>query len=155
EGKTREKTVPPSGTVQVLLKDIATDRTLLSLPQPDRYSHEPPAFSPDGRLLVTITYRVVLANNEHRWEGHTLHFWELATGKERLRIQCPENGYQYSLRTPTFAPDGRTLATSRNDRTIQLWDVATGKELLRRTGYDAGVWRLAFRPDGKALASGH
>jgi dipeptidyl aminopeptidase/acylaminoacyl peptidase len=125
------------------------------LPQPDHCSYAQPAFSPDGRLLVTITFRLVLGNNEYRQVGHTLHFWELATGKERLTIPCPDNSYQYALRTPIFAPDGRTLATSRNDRTIQLWDVARGKELLRRTGYDAEVVRLAFRPDGKALASGH
>jgi RNA polymerase sigma factor (sigma-70 family) len=155
EKKTTEKTVPPSGTVQVLLKEVATGRTLLTLPHPDRYSYVQPAFSPDGRLLVTITFRVGLANNQYYWDRHTLHFWELATGKERLTIQCPDNGEQYRLRTPTFAPDGRTLATSRNDHTIQLWDVASGKELLRRTGYDAEVYCLAFSPDGKALASGH
>jgi hypothetical protein len=144
--------------VQVLLKEVATGRPLLTLPQPDHYSAQlfsPPAFSPDGRLLVTITYRLVLANKKYREEGHTLHFWELATGKERLTIQCPENGNQHYIRTPTFAPGGRMLATSRGDRTIQVWDVATGKELVRRAGCDAEVDGLVFSPDARMLASGH
>jgi hypothetical protein len=36
-----------------------------------------------------------------------------------------------------------------------LWDVATGAELLSHSGYEAAVRCLAFRPDDKALATGH
>jgi WD40 repeat protein len=146
---------PRPGTSRVVLKDVATGRELLALPQPDHCSSLPTVFSPDGRLLVTVTSRWLREGKESHNDRHTLHFWELATGKERLTIQGPESGNQHRFVKLAFSPDGRTLATTRGDRTIQLWDVATGKEILRRPGGDATVYCLAFTADGKFLASGH
>jgi dipeptidyl aminopeptidase/acylaminoacyl peptidase len=104
-------------------------------------------------MLLTETSQQVLEGDQPRVGNHTLHLWELRSGKECLTIRGQEreswdNG-------TAFSRDGRKLATARGDRTIQLWDVATGKQLLRRSGYDAGVSCLAISPDGKTLASGH
>jgi hypothetical protein len=54
------------------------------------------------------------------------------------------------------SPDGRFLAAEWTDaRTISVRDLATGTEVAKRGGYRSLVQTLAFRPDGKALASGH
>jgi WD40 repeat protein len=37
---------------------------------------------------------------------------------------------------------------------VILWDIATGTELKRWSGFQTGVWSVAFSPDGKILAAG-
>ena len=53
-----------------------------------------------------------------------------------------------------FSPDGKTLASGSEDKTIKLWDVATGKEQATLKGHTEWVKSVAFSPDGKTLASG-
>jgi RNA polymerase sigma factor (sigma-70 family) len=147
--------IPVPGYTHAVLREVATGRRLLALPQPD-HCWRLEAFSPDGQTLATVTCRFLRDGEEHRGtDRHALRFWELATGQERLAIIYPEIGDQFGYEQLAYAPDGRTLATARRNRTIQVWDMATGQELLRRTGFPATVSCLAFRPDGKALASGH
>ena len=56
----------------------------------------------------------------------------------------------------TFAPDGKTLATTDDRGGFHIWETATGKELLwaRDKKYEEssdGVEGLAYTPDGKTL----
>lgn len=68
------------------------------------------AVSPDGRTLVT--------------GGPDIRLWELATGKERLRLDGHAGG---TTRCVTFAPDGRTLASGGADTTALVWDLTNGR----------------------------
>jgi WD40 repeat protein len=149
-----KKPLPPSGTSLVELKDVATGRPLLALPQPDRCGYRE-AFSPDGRLLATVTFRLGLDGNNYRQDRHTIHLWELASGTERLSIVGPEVGFPSRFVQLAFSPDGSTLATAREDGTLQLWDLSTGQELVRHAGAQGDVRCLAVAPDGKALAAGY
>jgi WD40 repeat protein len=53
-----------------------------------------------------------------------------------------------------LAPDGKTLASASEDKTIKLWQVATGEELLILKGHEKRVNAVAFSADGRTLASG-
>ena len=56
-----------------------------------------------------------------------------------------------------FAPDGHTLATASDDKTVLLWDL-TDLTRPRRlgdplTGHTDGVYAVAFARDGHTLAT--
>ncbi len=51
-----------------------------------------------------------------------------------------------------YSPDGKTLATGGDDKTIRLWDVGTGQERGCLKGFGAAPARVRFSPDGKIIA---
>jgi len=53
-----------------------------------------------------------------------------------------------------ISPDGRTLASGSNDKTIKIWNLTTGQEIHTLKGHSAGVYSVAISPDGRTLASG-
>jgi RNA polymerase sigma factor (sigma-70 family) len=139
----------------VLIVDIETGRTEAALRHSDRESMRM-ATTADGRILVTAT------SHDKKWDGewvgigpHTIHVWELTSGKECMTITLKESGADDRCDLLAIAPDCRTLVTVSHGDTVRFWDMATGAELLRRTSPAASVTSLAFSPDAKVLATGH
>ena len=52
-----------------------------------------------------------------------------------------------------FSPNGQTLASGSQDRTIRLWNSNTGKLKTTLIGHRDAVNSVAFSPDGRTLAS--
>jgi WD40 repeat protein len=100
-----------------------------------------PTFSPDGRYLAAAGGGK---------EG--LRVWEVATGKEVLRLRPPPfRAYGPSMAPLAFSPDGRAIALGCSDKAVRVWEVATGKELHHFGGLPSSAGHLAFAPDGRSL----
>ena len=79
----------------------------------------------------------------------------LAALTDRPKLVAFLHGHTDLVRSVTFSPDGKTLASSSDGGAIILWSVANrqplGPPLVNGT---ARVWSVAFSPDGKRLAAG-
>ncbi|MDB9475636.1 WD40 repeat domain-containing protein, partial [Dolichospermum circinale] len=71
-------------------------------------------------------------------------------GKE-IRTLSGHSNFVYSV---SFSPDGKTLASGGDDKTIKLWNLDTGKEIRTLSGHSDFVYSVSFSPDGRTLASG-
>ncbi|MEV8530615.1 trypsin-like peptidase domain-containing protein [Streptomyces sp. NPDC051211] len=71
-----------------------------------------------------------------------------------LPLQRRLTGHSKGVRLAVFSPDGHTLATGGDDKTVRLWDVATSKPRRILKGHTNAVTSAAFSPDGSTLATG-
>lgn len=64
-----------------------------------------------------------------------------------------EGGHTRAVMSVVFSPNGKTLASASEDKSIRLWNLATGKTIATLRGHTNTVCSVVFSPDGKILAS--
>ncbi len=94
-------------------------------------------YSPDGKLLAVAI-------------SHGIQLYDAQSG-QKLNLLT---GHTEAVRSLSFSPDGRTLASGSNDNTVRLWDVQTGVLKKRFLGHRHNVNSVSFSPDGQTIASG-
>ncbi|NJK76721.1 MAG: WD40 repeat domain-containing protein [Microcoleus sp. SU_5_6] len=63
-------------------------------------------------------------------------------------------GHSQAVTSVAFSPDGATLVSGSEDKTIEMWKVEAGKRWYTLTGHSDWVTCVVFSPDGRTLASG-
>ena len=65
----------------------------------------------------------------------------------------PLFGLPTSVYGGAFSPEGGQLAVFGQDRIIRVWDVRHGLELWQLRGHLSSITQVAYRPDGRLIAS--
>jgi WD40 repeat protein len=99
------------------------------------------AFSRDGKLMASGGF-----------DRH-IYLWDTRTWEAR----GPLKGHSGHVSGLAFNKDGTRLASvtsSRDECPIRIWDVETGKQTTTLGTGEAGMWDVAYSPDGATLACG-
>ena len=125
------------------------------------------AFSPDGRWLVSASNKSYIFSTGGE---KTICIWDFAAGSLSRSLE----GHSRDVLSSVFSPEGGSIASSSQDRTVRVWDIHTGETLITINppsrlseeeifiqsvsddpdlSFDA-IHSCAFSPDGLFIAAG-
>jgi hypothetical protein len=118
-------------------------------------SHSSTVTSPDGKVKAVRAYRYPIHSAGP--DGKTkidpsptdVTLLDAASGEVRHVLK----GHGQWVCRLAFTPDGKTLAVGEYGGAIKLWNVVAGRLLLTIQAHTGPVTGLAFRADGRVLAS--
>lgn len=100
-------------------------------------------FSMDGRFLAA-------GCNQATYIYDTIASTRVAVLQDEL---TGREGDLY-IRSVSFSPDGKYLATGAEDKQIRIWDIAKKRIRGILTGHEQDIYSLEFSRDGRILVSG-
>ncbi|MFN2510654.1 MAG: WD40 repeat domain-containing protein, partial [Pyrinomonadaceae bacterium] len=105
------------------------------------------AFSPDGRLLATTSFR-----------SSSVKLWETSTGRELRNLSSGTHSGMGMSPFIAFSRDSRRIAAAAGDNSVKIWDVVSGRELQTLSGAQgsmtsaiSGIAFIGFTPDGRVV----
>jgi len=99
-------------------------------------------------ILATLTFA---QTTERGLILETITEPETALGQPEIKFQT---GHSEGVNSVSFSPDGKYIASGKDEDTVKLWEVESGKEIRTFTGHTSSVTSVSFSPDGKYIASG-
>jgi WD40 repeat protein len=112
-------------------------------------------FSPDSRTIVS------------GGADHTLRLWDregspinvpsrflYLRDRDGNQTICLPFGHTGLVNSVAFSPDGQTIVSGSDDRTVQLWDREGTPISTLFQGHEDSVNSVAFSPDGQTIVSG-
>jgi WD40 repeat protein len=127
-----------SGKRLARLKETAPDESVLH------------AFLPDGHSLAVVGEWAYKGVGSLASPVDTLGLWDPLTGKLRRAFAAPKTDSRL-VHGLAVSPNGCTLATGENDRSILVFETATGQVRRRLVGHRASIDSVTFTPDGRRL----
>src|SRR5262249_36023716 len=124
----------------VVTWDVRTNRQRWGQTEPDEYVGDL-TFSPDG---------MTLAVGSSGPSGGKIALRDVDTGRLLRTWNTQSSGSASSV---AFSPDGLRLASANLSKMASVSDVKHGKVRLKFSTTDSWVWRTAFAPDGRFLAT--
>jgi WD40 repeat protein len=86
------------------------------------------AFSPDGRLLVTTTFR-----------SNTIKLWDTVTGRELRNLSSGKQSTMGMSPAIAFSRDSRLIAAAAGENSVKVWEVTSGREVQTLTSGEGGL----------------
>jgi WD40 repeat protein len=107
-------------------------------------------FSPDGALLAVAGCGRGKPTEDGFACQQQIDFWDVARGES---AGPPLVGYDGSIVSFGFSPDGRTVAAASSEHKVLLWDRSSGQAVDVPVEFSFGtISSIAFSPDGAVLA---
>jgi hypothetical protein len=107
-----------------------------------------------GRALAWLAVPFIAALVSTVVQADPARLPVVAGGERLLELNLDLSTSIGAVRTLSWSPDGRRLATGSADNTARIWDGQSGAEVAVLKGHSDRVLSVAWSPDGRRLATG-